>query len=86
MSATLIGVMAIAIPIALVGVVFVVYRIAEATRVSRVARFAIAIPASVASIALAIAHVRSGGVLWVPVLTTAIWAWLVVLGRGESNA
>jgi hypothetical protein len=86
MSTVLIGVIAIAIPVVLFGVVFVVYRIAEATRVSRTARLAIAVPASEASFALAVAHVRSGGVLWIPVVTMAMWAWVVVLGLRESNA
>ncbi|MCM2313561.1 MAG: hypothetical protein NDJ92_00225 [Thermoanaerobaculia bacterium] len=81
MTLTYLGLIALLVPIALVGVLFALYRLGEMTRVSRATRWAIAGTALVASIALAIWDVANGGSVWTQLVTAAVWLSLIFMMR-----
>ena len=84
MTITTLGLLALLVPIALVGVLFVIYRVAEMTRVSKTTRWVIAGAALVVSIALGIWDVANGGSVWAQLVTAAVWLLLIFMIRHEA--
>lgn len=84
MTLTTIGLIALLVPLALVGVLFVLYRIAEMTRVSKTTRWVIGGAALLASLGLAIWDVANGGSAWNHMVTGFVWVSLIFMFRHQT--
>lgn len=84
MTLTTLGLIALLVPVALVGVLFVLYRVCEMTRVSKTTRWVIGGTALLASVAFAIWDVANGGSVWPQAVTAVVWLSLIFVIRHQD--